>query len=116
MSSSSFQVDVEMSPEFARLDTCDSHLSKRWRGTAPPGGVPCSDQRSEMGRAAELMSIADPKFSIPCRERLNCPAFRATQFVIDWVAIGLICVLGPQLKVGCGEWAIRSPSALERLA
>jgi hypothetical protein len=37
MSSSSFQVDVEMSPEFARLDTCDSHTSKKWRGTAPPG-------------------------------------------------------------------------------
>ena len=38
VSSSSVQVDAEMSPEFSRLGTCDSHMQKKWRGTAPPGG------------------------------------------------------------------------------
>src|SRR5215813_11670349 len=37
MSSSSVQVDGEMSPEFARLDLCARHMTKKWRGTAPPG-------------------------------------------------------------------------------
>jgi len=49
MSSSSVQVDGEMSPEFARLDTCDRHMTRKWRGTALLGGVPCSGQRGNAG-------------------------------------------------------------------
>jgi hypothetical protein len=48
MSPSSVQVDGEMSPEFARLDTCDSHMTKKWRGTAPPGA--CRAQAREAMR------------------------------------------------------------------
>jgi len=44
MSSSSVQVDGEMSNEFAGLDTCDSHMTKKWRGTAPGA---CRAQASE---------------------------------------------------------------------
>ena len=50
MRSSSGQVDGEMSPEFAGLDNLCRHMTKKWRGTAPPGGVLCSGQRGNAGR------------------------------------------------------------------
>ena len=46
-------------------------------------GALCSGQRRKTGRTAELMSIPRPKFAIPCNQRVNCPAFRVMQYVIE---------------------------------
>jgi len=36
---SSIPVDGETAPAFAGLDTCDNHMTKKWRGTAAPAGA-----------------------------------------------------------------------------
>ena len=77
MSSSSVQVVGEMSVGFARLGTCDRHMTKKWRGTAPPGECRAQVRETVPEGRPELMSIPHPKIAIRCRERLNCSAFRA---------------------------------------
>jgi len=70
MSSSSVQVDGEMSPEFARLDLCARHMTKKWRGTAPPGRAVLRPER-QCGKTTLLHAVDANRNAIHQRERLR---------------------------------------------
>ena len=72
-SSSSVEVGGEMSNEFAGLDTCDSHMTKKWREDRAAPGVPCSGQTGNAGRLRCCMrSTPNRKCNPSARTTSSC--------------------------------------------
>jgi len=81
-------------------------MTKKWRRTAPPGARSVLRSESRNGKSGRINVHSSSEIGDSYRERLNRPAFRAMQYVIDLVAVAFLRELaGYSLR--CGEWAIR---------
>jgi len=76
---SSIQVDAEMTPQFSRLGICDSHMPKKWRGTAPPVVAVLGSERRN-GQLTACICSLDRDFVTSCSFGVTSRAHNTQNF------------------------------------